>query len=85
MPQVFLSRIIVEPDVCNGNAHIRGTTVEVAAILDKIARGATIHEIIGDWPVLTLIDLQSAAAYAAKLIREANAQGMGSYSEESEQ
>lgn len=82
MPQAFLSRINVDPEICDGNAHIRGTTIEVAAIMDKLAYGATIDEIIGDWPVLTLIDLQSAAAYAAQLIREANAQGLGTNNEQ---
>lgn len=67
---VHLSRIVVDPDVCAGRPHISGTTIEVATLLDALAQGATVEEILGDYPVLLPLDFQAAAAYSAQLIRQ---------------
>jgi uncharacterized protein (DUF433 family) len=32
-------RIIVDPEICHGKAHVRGTRVPVSVILDNLAAG----------------------------------------------
>lgn len=70
MADVHLSRIVINPAICGGRPHISGTTIEVAALLDDLAQGATVEEILGDHPVLVPLDFQAAAAYSAQLIRQ---------------
>lgn len=70
MSDVYLSRVVVDPTVCGGQPHITGTTIEVAKILEALAQGATVEEILGDYPVLSPLDLQAAAAFSAVIIRE---------------
>ena len=70
MADVYLSRIVVDPELCEGQPHVTGTTIEVAKILDALAQGATVDEILGAYPVLSPLDLQAAAAFAAIVIRE---------------
>ena len=68
--EAHLSRIVVDPHICAGRPHVSGTTIEVAMLLDALAQGATVEEILGDYPVLVPLDFQAAAAYAAELIRQ---------------
>ena len=46
-------RIRVDPAICGGRPHIRGTRVRVADILDLLASGATPSDILTDFPYLT--------------------------------
>ena len=66
----LLRRISFEPAVCHGKAHIRGTRVVIAAILDSLASGATEDKILEEYPSLEKEDIRAAMAYAAVLARE---------------
>ena len=58
-------RIHVDPTICGGRAHIRGTRVRVSDILDMLASGVRESEILADYPYLTEADLRAALAFAA--------------------
>ena len=49
------------PDVCHGQAWIRGTRIPGSVVLDNVAAGI---------PALTPDGVRAAAAYAADLARE---------------
>lgn len=71
MPDTFRSRIVVDKNICHGKPHIRGTRIMVHQILDLLAAGATMEEIIReDFPDLTNEDIQACIAYASKLVRD---------------
>lgn len=63
-------RIITDPNVCHGQACIRGTRVPVSVVLDNLASGLTDAEIISSYPPLTIEDVRAAVAYGAELARE---------------
>jgi uncharacterized protein (DUF433 family) len=63
-------RITVNPDVCHGQACIKGTRVLVAVVLDNLAADVKTDEILRSYPSLTAEDIQAALAYAADLARE---------------
>ena len=63
-------RVTVDPNVCHGQACIKGTRVMVSVILDNLAAGADANEIVASYPSLTPDDIQAAIAYAAELARE---------------
>ena len=66
----LLARITVDPKVCTGKPCIRGTRIYISIILDALAEGLTLEEIIDHYPSLTADDIRAAVAYAAELARE---------------
>jgi uncharacterized protein (DUF433 family) len=62
--------ITVDPDVCHGKACFKNTRVMVSVILDNLAIGLSIDEILQSYPTLTRESVQAAIAYAAELTRE---------------
>ena len=66
----LLSRISIDPDVCGGKPCIRGHRIWVSLILDFLASGATIEEILDDYPQLTADDVRACVAYGSEMTRE---------------
>jgi uncharacterized protein (DUF433 family) len=64
------NRITVDPQVCHGQACIKGTRIMVAVVLDNLAAHICPDEIIQSYPSLTAEDIDAAMAYAADLARE---------------
>ena len=58
-------RICIDPAICAGRPHIRGTRVRVSDILSLMASGASATEILADYPYLSEEDLRAALAYGA--------------------
>lgn len=66
----LLHRISIDPNVCFGKPCIRGTRVWVSLILDFLASGMSVEEVLAEYPQLTKEDVQSAIAYGAEMCRE---------------
>jgi len=66
----LLQRISIDPNVCFGKPCIRGTRIWVSLILDFLASGMTIEEILTEYPQLTTEDIHAAIAYGAEMSRE---------------
>ncbi|KPQ39242.1 MAG: hypothetical protein HLUCCO16_08930 [Phormidium sp. OSCR] len=63
-------KIEKNPNICHGKPCIKGTRIMVSVILDNLAEGLTLAEIVEDYPPLTLENVRSEIAYAAALARE---------------
>jgi uncharacterized protein (DUF433 family) len=61
------SRITIDPAVCHGKPCIRGLRYPVETILEWLAGGMTIEEILRDYPDLERDDILAAVGYAARL------------------
>lgn len=68
--QDLLKRISVDPEVCHGQACIRGTRIMVSIILDCLAAGMSHEEILNKYPTLAPEDIRAAIAYGAALAEE---------------
>ena len=62
--------ISVNPQVCHGKPCVAGTRVMVSVILDNLAVGQSVDEILASYPTLTAEGVRAALAYAADLARE---------------
>ena len=62
--------ITVDPQVCHGKACIKGTRIMVSVVLDNLADGQTVEQIVANYPSLTPESVRAAVAYAAELSRE---------------
>lgn len=63
-------RITVDPNICHGQACIKGTRIMVSVVLDNLAAGESLERILRNYPTLTRDDIQAALQYAAQLARE---------------
>ncbi len=66
----LLKRISIDPTVCFGKPCIRGTRIWVSLLLDFLADGMTIAEIIAEYPQLMVEDVLAAIAYGAEMSRQ---------------
>ena len=66
----LLQRISIDPNVCFGKPCVRGTRIWVSLLLDLLADGMSIPEIIEEYPHLTEDDIRAAIAYGAEMSRE---------------
>ena len=62
--------ISTDPNICHGQACIKGTRIPVSVVLDNLAAGLTPEEIIHGYPALSNDAIRAATAYAAELARE---------------
>ncbi len=60
-----LNRITFDPNVMGGKPCIRGMRVTVGMIVGLVNSGATIPEILDNYPYLEKEDIEQAIAYAA--------------------
>ena len=66
-------RITIEPDKRGGKPCIRGLRITVYDVLEYLASGMTIEEILEDLPDLEREDVQAALAFAADRERKLSA------------
>ena len=62
--------ISADPEVCHGRACIAGTRILVTAVLDNLAAGLSVEEVIESYPSLSRESVQAALCYAAELAKE---------------
>lgn len=63
-------RITVDPSRMRGLPSIRDTRVTVSAVLGQLAGGASIDELLADYPYLERDDVLAALEYAAAAAQE---------------
>lgn len=59
-------RIVIDPEVCGGRPIVAGTRMRVIDVLDALASGAGIDELLADFPYLSREDVQACLSYAAR-------------------
>ncbi|TXK32795.1 DUF433 domain-containing protein [Pontibacter qinzhouensis] len=67
MQEELISRITIDPDICHGKPTIRGLRYSVDNMLELLASGMTIEELLEDYPDLEKDDFLACLQYAAKL------------------
>jgi len=63
-------RITVDPNRMRGLPSIRDTRVTVSAVLGQLAAGASVDELLTDYPYLEREDVLAALEYAAAAAQE---------------
>lgn len=66
----LLSRISIDPNICFGKPCIRGHRIWVSLILDFLAAGETIEEILEAYPSIEREDVLACIAYGAEMSRD---------------
>ncbi|ACC81241.1 DUF433 domain-containing protein [Nostoc punctiforme] len=66
----LLSRISIDPNICFGKPCIRGHRIWVSLILDYLAGGTTIEEVLEAYPSIEREDVLACIAYGAEMVRD---------------
>ena len=66
----YHDRIERNPRVAGGEAVIKGTRVTLRTVLASLAEGATVEEILEDFPTLVEPDVRASIAFAAASAQE---------------
>lgn len=69
----LLARIEFNPAVMVGKPVIRGTRLPVALMLELLALGVTMAEILEDYPHITEADVRACFAFARRAIEDIRA------------
>ena len=62
----LLERIILNPKIMVGKPVIKGTRLTVDFILNLLAHGSTVDEILNEYKGVTLEDIQACFLFATK-------------------
>jgi uncharacterized protein (DUF433 family) len=69
-PMDYSAFFVRDPKICGGETTFRGTRVLLRAVLADLADGATVEQILEDFPSLTEQHLRAAIAFAAAAARD---------------
>ena len=63
----MINRITIDPNICHGKPSIRGLRYPVENMLELLASGMTIDELLEDYPDLEKEDFLACIEFASKL------------------
>jgi uncharacterized protein (DUF433 family) len=66
----LLARIAIDPNICFGKPCIKGHRIWVSLILDLLASGWSVEEVLKNYPGLHKEDVLACIAYGAEMSRE---------------
>jgi uncharacterized protein (DUF433 family) len=64
----LLSRITTDPEQCGGRPCIRNQRIRVTDVLELLAAGETVPQILAEYPYLEAEDIPACLLYAARRI-----------------
>ena len=66
----LLNRISIDANICFGKPCIKGHRIWVSLVLDLLAAGWSVQEILDNYPGLVEADILACIAYGAEMSRE---------------
>ncbi|MEO6752220.1 MAG: DUF433 domain-containing protein [Chthoniobacteraceae bacterium] len=64
-----MDRIVIEPDICNGQPTIRGTRIAARTVLEFLAAGDSIEEVLEEYPAITREDVLACIGLSSELMK----------------
>ena len=58
----------MDPDICNGRPVVRDTGISVQTVLEFLAAGDSVEEVLEEYPTLKRQDVQACLDYASKVM-----------------
>ncbi|NJL75070.1 MAG: DUF433 domain-containing protein [Saprospiraceae bacterium] len=68
--ETWKNYIASHPAVCHGQVCIQGTRIMVSTVLDNLAAGISVEELLKSYPALSTPAILSVFEYAALLTKE---------------
>jgi len=70
MRRVQFNRISINPNICHGQACVKGTRMPVHQVVRMMANGDTVEDLLFEYPFLSREDIMACLDYAAGLAEE---------------
>ena len=61
-------RITINSDVCNGGPVVRGTGIAAQTVIEFLAAGDSVEDVLAEYPALTRDDVQACLDFASRLM-----------------
>ena len=62
-------RIVIDPAVCNGRPTVRGTRITVKTVVEFLAAGDSVEQVLTEYPALVREDVLACLEYAARFCK----------------
>jgi uncharacterized protein (DUF433 family) len=66
----LLQRISIDPNICFGKPCIKGHRIWVSLVLDLLASGWNMEQLLANYPGIEEADVRACIAYGAEMSRE---------------
>ena len=64
----LLERVVVDPKILAGKPVIRGTRIPVYLVVELMAAGTNVNDVVKEYPELQEDDVKAALLYASRLL-----------------
>lgn len=64
-----MTRIVFNPKILGGKPILKGTRMAVEFVLELLASGLTLEDVVQEYPQLTKADVRAVLAYAAAVVK----------------
>jgi len=64
-----VERIVMDPEVLSGKRVMKGTRIPVYLILELLAAGMSVDDVLREYPELTREDIQAVLEYASRILQ----------------
>ncbi|WP_353562405.1 DUF433 domain-containing protein [Longimonas sp.] len=62
-------RIKIRPDVLSGKPVVKGTRISVVFVVELLAHGWSVEDLLEQYPALTREDVQACLHYASEVLK----------------
>lgn len=64
-----MNKIIFDPDICNGKPVIAGTRITAQTVLEFLAAGDSIADVLDEYPSLSREDVLECVRFSSELMK----------------
>ncbi len=64
-----MERILVNPDICNGQPTVQGTRITAQTVLEFLAAGDSIEDVLEEYPSLSREDILACIGLSSSLMK----------------
>ena len=64
-----MERINIDPDICNGQPVVRGTRVTAQTILEFLAAGDSIQDVLEEYPTVSHDDVLACLQLSSQMMK----------------
>lgn len=61
-------RIIIDPAICNGRPVVKGTRISAQTVMEFLAAGDSVDDVLQEYPSLTREDVLACMEWASRLM-----------------
>jgi len=64
-----MDRITIDPDICNGQPVVQGTRISAQTILEFLAAGDSVEDVLEEYPSLSREDVLACIGLSSNLMK----------------